>query len=285
MLNVEVASVTDIGCKRSHNEDAIAIWEPDDVAELARSGSLYIVADGVGGAAAGEVASRYAADVICYQHFSSKDPDLAARLVAAIIQAGNDIFHYNQSHPEQREMGTTLVAAVVQHDRLIVANVGDSRAYLVCDDEIEQITIDHNVVARMLAQGEISDDEAAVHPWRNQLTRCLGKESDVGVDAFERQLGQDNIVILCSDGLTRHVRDEEMKQIVREDKPASAASRLVNLAKERGGQDNISIIILKIGEGRARTKQKRGTSPAAPDLDTTYTRAVRKPWWRRLTRR
>lgn len=285
MLSIEVASATDIGRKRSHNEDAIATWEPDEAPGLARSGCLYIVADGVGGAAAGEVASRYAADKVCYEYFAAEDPDQGRRLVAAIMQAGNDIFDYNQSHPDQREMGTTLVAAIVHHDRLIVANVGDSRAYFMRGNAIEQITTDHNMVARMLAQGEISDEEAAVHPWRNRLTRCLGKDPDITVDVFERTLQPGDVVVLCSDGLTRHVQDDEIAHIIHEIGPARAVSRLVDLANSRGGQDNITVIILSVGKNSARKNRRRSEAPAAPDLDTTYNTLTSKPWWWKWLRR
>lgn len=283
-MNIDSAYLTDTGRKRSHNEDAVAAWEPDDAAELARSGCLYVVADGVGGAAAGEVASRYAADKVCYAYFAGEDPDPEARLVAAVAQAGNDIYSHNQAHPERREMGTTAVAAVIRDDGLMVANVGDSRAYLLRAGTIEQLTTDHNVVARMRAQGEITDDEAAVHPWRNRLTRCLGTEPDVSVDTFERQLQPGDLVVLCSDGLTRHVHEDEIARIAGEGKPARAASRLVHLANDRGGEDNITVIVLSVGERGAPARRKGAPAPAAPDLDTTYSRAVRKPWWRRWTR-
>ena len=281
-MTSDYSCITDTGRKRPHNEDYVIAWVPDDPAEIDRSGSLFIVADGVGGGAAGEVASQFAAEKVCYAYYSAQEPDFETRLVAAITEANRDICRYNHAHPEQREMGTTIVAAVVRDSALLVANVGDSRAYLVCAGAIEQITTDHNVVAHMLARGEISAEQAATHPLRSRLTRSLGVDDEVGVDVFEHTLQPHDTVILCSDGLTRHVHDEEIGQAVVQGNPADAAQELVELAKQRGGLDNISVIVIRILSDQEQTKKPVRHSLSAPDLDTTFQMTVKKPRWRWL---
>jgi serine/threonine protein phosphatase PrpC len=276
-MQVDSASITDTGHKRPHNEDFVLAWVPEDPSESERSGSLFVVADGVGGGAAGEVASAYAADKVCYAYYAAEEPDSETRLVAAVAVANLDIHRYNAAHPEQREMGTTLVAAVIRDTSLLVANVGDSRAYLVRDGSAEQLTADHNVVAQMLARGEITAAQAATHPQRSRLTRCLGAEEEVGVDVFERALQAHDAVVLCSDGLTRHVHDEEIGQAAAQAKPADAARDLVELAKQRGGLDNISVVVVRVGTGAASNKPSGRQSPPAPDLETTYQTTLARP--------
>ena len=141
-LAIEMERRTDTGRKRQHNEDFIDYYEPDDVEELARGGRLYVVADGVGGAAAGEVASEYAVGKVLHEYYRSTEPDIGERLRAAIHAANADIFEHVEQRPELGRMGTTIVVAVVLGDQLIVANVGDSRAYLIRNGEIHQITRD-----------------------------------------------------------------------------------------------------------------------------------------------
>ena len=278
-MKVESASVSDTGRRRPHNEDYLAQWEPDTEDELHSRGSLYVVADGVGGAAAGEVASRYGAERVIHDYFMDAEPDPEERLASAVEQAGAAIYEYNQAHPERREMASTLVAAAILSDELILASVGDSRGYLLRGGELEQLTRDHNVAASLLAQGEITAEEAANHPGHNRLTRSLGSDPSVGVDTSRHVLQEGDAVILCSDGLTRYVTDAEIASIAGQARPESAARRLVATANERGGADNISVIVLRMVAEAPRRARRPRTGLPEPDLDTTYHRLTEKRRW------
>jgi serine/threonine protein phosphatase PrpC len=246
-LLVESSQLTDQGQKRHHNEDYVGFFEPDDYEELSASGRLYIVADGVGGAASGELASQYAVQKILYHFYNDRETDLQLRLERAVEAANDDIYRHNARHQERRGMATTIVAALIHDEDLIVANVGDSRAYLVREEAITQLTRDHSLVAEMVRKGAISEEEAEEHPRRNVILRSLGMEESVSVDVDKHPLLVGDIVVLCSDGLTRHVADEEIARVVRELSPQKAVRRLVDLANVRGGKDNISASVTRVG--------------------------------------
>lgn len=257
------------GQRRRHNEDFVGYFEPDQPDELATNGRLYLIADGVGGAASGELASQYAVRKILYDFYISQEPDLETRLIDAIESANADIFERNNRHAEDREMATTLVAALIHGDKLLVGNVGDSRAYLLRDQNIEQISQDHSQVAQLVREGAISADEAKVHPRRNRLLRSLGIDRRIKVDIFSRQLSADDYIVLCSDGLTRYVSDDEIAQTVKKNPPQKAARRLVELANARGGKDNISVSITQVlpttvAQAPAIHRQR----PELPEWDT-----------------
>lgn len=244
---VESSQLSDIGQKRRYNEDYVGFYEPDQLSDLEVHGRLYVLADGVGGAAAGDLASRYAVNKIIYTYYQQNiHQDHAIRLRAAIEAANADVFARNSARSDQREMATTVVAAVVHGNQLVVANVGDSRAYLIRGSIIEQITEDHSLMAEMISDGVISAEQAATHPYRNVILRSVGASETVQVDLFSRQLAPEDIVILCSDGLTRLVSNQELVQIARSFHPAEAAQQLIALANERGGDDNITVSITRI---------------------------------------
>lgn len=245
---VESSQLTDQGQKRRHNEDYVGFFEPEDPQELAASGRLYVVADGVGGAASGELASQYAVQKILYYFYKDQEPDLGLRLRRAVEAANADIYQHNTRHQERREMATTAVAALIHDDDLIVANVGDSRAYLVRGEEITQLSRDHSLVAEMVRDGVLSEEEAEGHPRRNVILRGLGLEKTVAVDVDGYQLLDGDVVVLCSDGLIRHVSDEEIAHVVWESPPQKAVRRLVDMANLRGGKDNIAVSVTRLGE-------------------------------------
>jgi serine/threonine protein phosphatase PrpC len=243
---VESSQLSDVGLKRRYNEDYVGFYEPGRSAKLATHGRLYVLADGVGGAAAGEVASQYTVKKIIHAYYQSSQGEPGTRLQQAIEGANADVFARNSNQPDHREMATTVVAAVVHGDELIVANVGDSRAYLVRKEAIEQITEDHSLVAEMINDGSITAEQAETHPYRNVILRSIGAHDNVKVDLFFRQLNPDDVFILCSDGLTRHVNKDELADIIRAHPPAEAARQLVTLSNERGGYDNITVSITRI---------------------------------------
>jgi len=273
-LAIEVGFLTDVGRKRRHNEDFIDLYEPADPEELARSGRLYIVADGVGGGAAGEVASEYAVNKVLHEYYRSTEPDLGERLRVAIGAANADIFEHVEQRPELIRMGTTIVAAVVRGDELVVINVGDSRAYLIRNGEIHQITRDHSLVAKLVEEGSITPEEAEHHPERNVVLRSLGVDPDVYPDIFEGRLQPGDQIVLCSDGLTRHVSDEEILGVTTRTKVDRVVRQLVELANARGGKDNISVLLLRAVEAVspsavAETVTRRRV-PVQPEFDTIH---------------
>ena len=244
---VESSQLSDVGQKRKHNEDYVGFYEPFRIADQKAYGRLYVLADGVGGATAGEVASKYAVNKIIYTYYQEQaGDDSGARLRQVIEEANADIFAQNRDRTDHREMATTVVAAVIRGDALIVANVGDSRAYVIRGDSIEQITEDHSLIAEMLNDGVINAEQAATHPYRNVILRSVGAYEAVQVDLFARQIAPEDTLVLCSDGLTHLVSNQELVDIVGAHSPAEAAQSLVALANERGGDDNISVSITYI---------------------------------------
>jgi serine/threonine protein phosphatase PrpC len=262
LIGVDVAFRSEVGRARRHNEDFVSYYEPDDPQELALSGRLYVVADVVGGAAAGEVASQYAVRKVLAEYYAFDETDLEERLVQAVMAANVDIHHFADRHP--RPMATTVVAAVVHQDELIIANVGDSRAYLMRGDEIRQVTEDHSLVAQMVRRGRISPEEAEDHPGRNLLVRTVGGSDKVQVDIFGGPLLLDDVVVLCTDGLTRYVSEEEIARVVRTLRPQQAVDELVGLANGRGGKDNITALVLQMVE----PDDDMDTEPRARPIET-----------------
>jgi PPM family protein phosphatase len=261
-----VYSCTDVGKVRNHNEDFLAYYEPSNSEQRALYGSLYIVADGMGGGAAGEVASRYAVQKALYTYYHTEPQEPGKKLRAAFAAANTDIFKYTTEHLEIGRMGTTLVAAVVRKDTLTIANTGDSRAYLLRGEEIRQVTEDHSLVARLVAEGHITPREAQQHPKKNVILYSIGGDADVIVDIFDGTVLAGDRVLLCTDGLTRYVTDEEIQRVLTELKPTEATRRLVDMANSRGGKDNISVLLLTLGfEQHPRASGNLPEAPVIPN--------------------
>ena len=247
-LDLVAAKLTDVGRKRPHNEDYVEYYVPSDPQQRARKGVTYLVADGMGGHQAGEVASQGAVELVIHQYYSDPDPDVGVSIVRAIRAANKQIYSQAQADPSKSGMGTTLVAAVVLGRKVYVANVGDSRAYLINRTGITQITEDHSWVEEQVRAGLLTPEQARKHPQRNLVTRALGSKSTVEVDLFEGEISASDTLLLCSDGLTGRVDDQEIAAIVREQLPAEAARLLVAQANERGGNDNITVLIVRAEE-------------------------------------
>lgn len=252
------------GLVKKNNEDAVDRWEPHDPVEIARSGCLYVLADGVGGTAQGEKASRHAVDRILHDYTSSTEDDLTERLVAAIDAANEEIFEHNSALTDERGMHTTVVACVVHADRLIGVNVGDSRAYLIRDGLLNQVSEDHTEVAKLLKEEEITREEAKNYPHKNRVLRVLGLDQHVQPHFFEGKLVQGDSIFLCSDGLSRYIdsgniTEDEVVRAATQMSPKEAVNYLVDRANECGGQDNISVIVVRIGR-KAEPKTIGATS-------------------------
>lgn len=240
--------LTDLGQGRDHNEDYCGSFEPEDPEVLAERGGLYLVADGIGGHQAGDVASQYAVERVLHAYFSDPWASPGENLTQAIRRANVELYQEAQKNPAHRGMGTTMVAAAIRGDELTVANVGDSRAYLVREGQIRQISQDHSWVAERVAENLLTPDQARNHPKRNIITRSLGNDPDVEVDVFHEAIQAGDVVLLCSDGLSGMVRDEEMAAVVSRTDSRTAAEKLVHLANERGGPDNITATVIRLGK-------------------------------------
>ena len=244
--------LTDVGRKRKHNEDAYLV-------DAERG--LFVVADGMGGHAAGEVASRITVESM--QEFIAASDDSTDsswpfghgnrassggnRLTAAVEKANEKVMRAVASRPELKGMGTTVVAALVEAERATLVHVGDSRAYLFRDGELRRLTDDHSWVQEQVNAGILSEDEAKSHPLKNVVTRALGGSPHVSVDLIEVPLRPGDRFLLCSDGLTGMVVDEEIHEFfLAEPVPEAAVRRLVELANERGGVDNITAIVIDV---------------------------------------
>ena len=231
--------VTDVGLKRNMNQDFVYASD-QPVGSLS---NLYIVADGMGGHNAGDLASRTTVETVVDYIEGAKEKRPIPLLDAAIQAANQKVIEISLTDKSLEGMGTTVVAATVQDGCLYVANVGDSRLYLL-DHQIEQITIDHSLVEEMVRAGEIKREEARHHEKKNVITRAVGVEKKLRIDFFDVALNPGDRFLLCSDGLTNMVEDEDMLRLVsRETSLEAAALKLVAAANRNGGKDNISVVL------------------------------------------
>jgi serine/threonine protein phosphatase PrpC len=246
-LRTVAATLTDTGRTRDHNEDYTKIYIPSDPQVLTTKGALYLVADGLGGHQAGEVASQRASETLIAEYYADEQSDIAASLTQALHNTNTDVYTLAQAKQQRRGMGTTMVAAVVHGREIYLANVGDSRAYLFREGDLRQCTKDHSLVQAQIDAGMLSSEEARHHPQRNVITRSIGHAPQVEVDIFEGQLWPGDILLLCSDGLSGPVQDAEITTLLETyPTPQEAVVQLVNRANERGGPDNISVLLVQV---------------------------------------
>ncbi len=252
---IEVSTQSDIGCQRTNNEDSFGYWEPEDDQQFLRKGRLAVVADGMGGYEGGQEASRLAVETLVtrYRDFGGDDPQQA--LVEALQAAHEEVRQYSFAHPELRGMGTTCTAAAIvrgadgdAHDALYYVHVGDTRLYLIRDGQITRVTRDHSYVGRLVESGIISPEEAESHPQRNILTAALGTNPDLVMDSpgHPEPLRAEDVLLICSDGLWGQVHDAEILEAVENNPAEQAGRKLIDLARERGGPDNITVEILRL---------------------------------------
>ena len=251
-MQIVSGGVTDLGRVRSNNEDSFRIVEPLN---------LFILSDGMGGEAHGEIASSLAVDTIA-KVCSSPIRDLEVTLTGtssetwseqtrllqnAVSQANFSIYESSQEHPEQRGMGATLTAGWINGSKLSLAHVGDSRAYLLRTGNLQQLTNDHSLVAEQVRRGIITPQQAEESEMQSVLLRALGAHPEVDVDMDEFDLFPRDVLLLCSDGLTRMVTEPEIAGTLQaETDPEKAAQKLVDLANERGGLDNVTVIVARL---------------------------------------
>jgi protein phosphatase len=230
---------TDTGRQRTTNEDSY----------FAR-GPLYAVADGMGGAQAGEVASRIAAEAF---EPAERGEEAAEAFLRSVVQSANSQIHSISQHDSSRSgMGTTLTAVLVEGDEISIGHVGDSRAYRFRDGKLALLTSDHSLVEELRRQGRLTDEEAEAHPQRSIITRALGPEAEVEVDTLTASARPDDVYLICSDGLTTMVKDDQIQKILAQSSSLEeATSWLVNEANEAGGRDNITVVAFRLEEGEA----------------------------------
>lgn len=238
---MKISAKTDVGMVRSNNQDSYS------AGDLTSEVTWAVVCDGMGGANGGNVASETAVKVISDKltsgyHIGMNDNSVKNLIVSAIEAANMTLFSMARNNEELSGMGTTVVLAVRNSDTLYLSNVGDSRIYIVSDSGITQVTTDHSVVQIMLDRGEISPEEAKDHPKKNVITRALGVDPDVRIDYSQEQLNENDIVLLCTDGLTNYVDDETILEICKTEDKYKIADKLVELANENGGGDNITVV-------------------------------------------
>lgn len=259
MRRVRATGGTDVGRVRTGNEDAYLIAE-----------SVFAVADGMGGHLAGEIASAKALgpiEALDGRVFGDPD-DAGAALRAAVIEANDIVSHLADDEPAYRGMGTTLTVAMLEGSRLHLAHVGDSRAYLLRRGRFEQLTDDHTLVQHLIDEGQITREEAASHPQRSIITRAIGVSHDVEVDSMTIDLEPDDQVLLCSDGLTGVLSDDHIAdELASGDDAEAIVTRLIEAANQRGGPDNITVVLLRCeaDEEDPPPRARRGTAAAAAD--------------------
>jgi PPM family protein phosphatase len=253
-MNISWKALSDVGRKRKGNEDAHHV-NPEQ--------KLFVVADGMGGHAAGEIASRVAVDAINeFVCLTGGDEEITwpfgldenisydgNRLKTAIRHANRKVLEATKEKTEYEGMATTVAAVLVDGDVANIGHVGDSRIYLLTADELTQLTSDHSWVNEQIQSGVISADQARSHPLRNVVTRALGGRTDLAVDMQTRKMNEGDLLLLCSDGLTTMVPDEEIERVLREAKGdvEKAVADLVGAANAHGGEDNITVVLVKFG--------------------------------------
>ncbi|MFN2387644.1 MAG: Stp1/IreP family PP2C-type Ser/Thr phosphatase [Thermoanaerobaculia bacterium] len=280
MMSVEAFGITDVGRKRKHNEDAYAL----DLAE-----GLFIVADGMGGHAAGEVAAKITVETIGEFIAATRQKEEATwpfrynhalhfnsnRLAIAIEKANERVMAAVAAQPWLKGMGTTVVAGLLNEEILSLAHVGDSRAYLYRDGELTRLTDDHSWVHEQVAAGILTEEEAKSHPLKNVVTRALGGGPSVAPDLRELTFSASDLFIFCSDGLTTMLGDEEIGEAAAAGaEPQKLCRRLVDMANEKGGVDNITVVIVHVPVGATRPEARSASgakTPAAPNASEVKT--------------
>jgi protein phosphatase len=265
VLYFHYAGLTNTGMIRDHNEDAYKLPLDADAGTLANKGHLYVLADGMGGHQKGEVASAVTIETVNSEYYASITSLEGSNSVEAITEAlTNAIEKANSQVLSVTEGGgTTVVAAVLYGDTLVAMNVGDSRVYLLRENELRQLSKDHSLVQRLVEVGKITEEEALTHPRRNVLYQALGQGSDVDIHISSEKLQDGDVVILCSDGLWGEVTGPEIKDVLQKAaSPLAAAKQLIDSANASGGADNITAIIIQVSS--------QAPAPSGTDLEDTH---------------
>lgn len=245
-LATRVACKSDLGRVREHNEDKFEFFIPEAEDALARRGHAYLVCDGMGGHAAGQIASELACKTFLDVYFAHPAADPADAARAAVLAANRFVLDVQRVNPARRGMGTTLSGLLLVQDTALMVQVGDSRVYRMRNGALRQITQDHGYVDELVRLGQLTPEEAAIHPRRNMLTRAVGVEEQVQPDVFVEDLAPGDTFLICSDGLIRHVSDAGIEQVLLDGGLSEAAWRLVGMALAGGGSDNVTVVVVAV---------------------------------------
>jgi serine/threonine protein phosphatase PrpC len=246
-LRLLAAELTDVGRRRERNQDNVIHVIPSDADLLEEKGALFVVCDGMGGHAAGEVAAELGVSAIREGYYALRGVDVVTALAQAVDQANQRIYRHAREHPELSGMGTTCVALAVVGGRAYFVNIGDSRGYLIRDGHMRQVTRDHSWVAEQVRVGVLTPEQARTHMHRNVITRSLGTQPNVTADLFVETLRDGDRVLLCSDGLHGYVDEHQIEaEILRQDQPEASVHHLVDMANANGGPDNITAIVVHL---------------------------------------
>jgi len=245
--NLEAYLLSDVGKKREHNEDSCVLCVPDDPALRKERGMLFAVADGMGGASAGERASHLALETIIGVYYTGATEPIPLKLREALEAANLAVFEEASDNPDRHGMGTTVSAMVIREDHAYIAQVGDSRVYVRRDKfGLLQITRDHSLVAEQVRNGFISEREAQSHSLKNLITRAVGIKNNVKIDLFAFPIQQGDTFLLCSDGLSNLVGNDEIVSIMKMEKLQGVGRILVGRALDEGGGDNITALLVRV---------------------------------------
>ncbi len=245
-LHLEVGASSETGPSRELNEDCVDYYLPSNPDQMRAKGALFVVADGMGGYLAGEVASKEAVGRVTEEYYADTSPDPGVGLIRAISAANRRVLARASTEASKSGMGTTLVAAVIRGTRVYVANVGDSRAYQINRDTFTQITHDHSWVQEQLDAGMLTPEQAQKHPQRNLITRALGRRQSVKTDLFEGELVAGDAILLCTDGVHGPLSGDQIARTIRSLPPSRAAVQLVTQAGAKGGTDNASALVIRL---------------------------------------
>ncbi len=278
MLNLKltVAGDSDVGIVRKNNEDYLTYFIPGDPQILEKWGRLFIVADGVGGAASGEVASKFSAQKTLHTYYSQATMKPWQRIKVGMKRANTELVDYIRRNAQSR-MATTMVAAALNGDEMTIVNVGDSRAYLMRNQEIKMITQDHNLVNEMIRNGVLTEEEAKTAKVKNQLTSSLGGHEAFKADVFLETLHPGDLIMLASDGLCRYAEDISIiKNLMLSGTPQQVVDNSVQFARKSGGQDNITVLMIRVDGAVTGTLPLQEDMGARPD-PTTIEEVVKDP--------
>lgn len=268
--------ISDIGKRRERNEDSLVLGGPRDIELLDGCGYLFAVADGMGGASAGEHASQLALKSFSESFYRNPAENLPARMRESIENANRRVFEEAEANAEYHGMGTTLSALSIVGDCAYVGQVGDSRVYLLrSDNQLTQITEDHSLVAEQVRDGLLSEEEARNHAMKNLITRAVGIRTEVEVDLFGLRLEKNDTLMLCSDGLCNFVSDNEIADCLQIKSLRSAARVLVGKALEAGGNDNISVLVIRLQDSPPRKAMQQGCESIEAPAPGFWTRVGR----------
>ncbi len=246
---MEISSKTDKGIVRKNNEDSLLVIPPWSSISISKKACLFLVADGMGGQNAGEVASHIAAN-FAKEWFTQKDlNEITPQMVDDLINSANEkVWEYSRQHPETNGMGTTFTIMIIKGDKAIIGHIGDSRVYRLNNNTLTQLTNDHSIVGEQVRLGKLTPNQARVHPARGILSKVLGARQFIKADIFETEIKADDEFVLCTDGVYCMLDSEEIEKIIKSTQPEQLTDTLINAANKAGGNDNSTVIAFKVND-------------------------------------